>query len=93
MGLGQLGLTPSSLYDLTFQEFSNAMAGRRFEIEMRERGEWERTRWLACLLLNPHTKKRLKPTDLATFEWEKAAKPVVDGKSILRQIAGNGKIR
>jgi hypothetical protein len=93
MGLGQLGLTPSSLYDLTFREFSNAMAGRHHEIEMRERSEWERTRWLACLLLNPHTKKRLKPTDLATFEWEKKAKTAVDGSAILRQIAGHGKIR
>ena len=53
MGLGQLGLTPSSLYDMTFAEFGNAMRGLHEIEEMRQRAEWERTRWLACLLLPP----------------------------------------
>ena len=40
---------------------------------MTERFEWERTRWLACLILQPHKKKnsQLNPTDLVRFEWEK----------------------
>jgi hypothetical protein len=86
MGLGQLGLTPFLLYDLTFDEFSNAMRGRYKEIEQRERQEWERTRWLATIVVNPHVKKRLTPTDLATFPWEKKKK-AGDGLSILRSIA------
>ena len=42
-------------------------------MEMQAKTEWERTRWLACLLLQPHKKKNssLKPTDLVRFEWEK----------------------
>ena len=87
MGLGQLGLTPSSLYAMTFAEFGNAMRGLHEIEELRQRAEWERTRWLACLLLNPHTKRRLKPQDLAEFEWERKAKTSVDGRGILRQIA------
>jgi hypothetical protein len=86
MGLGQLRLSPVLLYDLTFQEFSNAMAGRYKEIEERERAEWERTRWLAAIVVNPHVKKRITPKDLATFPWEQKEK-AADGFGILRSLA------
>jgi hypothetical protein len=86
MGLGQLGLTPFLLYDLTFTEFGNAMRGHYKEIEEREKAEWERTRWLAAIVVNPHVKKRLTPKDLATFPWEKKEK-AADGFSILRSLA------
>ena len=82
MGLGQLRLNPFSLYNMTFNEFGNAMAGHYKEIEQREQAEWERTRWL----VNPHVKKRITPKDLATFPWEKQEK-AGDGLAILRQIA------
>jgi hypothetical protein len=42
---------------------------------------------MATMLLNPHTKKRLSPTDLIEFPWEKKSKPAADGMAILRQIA------
>ena len=87
MGLGQLGLTPSALYGLTFDEFNNALTGMYELMEQREQREWERTRWMATMLLNPHTKKRLTPTDLIEFPWEKKSKPAADGMAILRQIA------
>ena len=57
MGLGQLRLNPFSLYGMTFREFGNAMAGHYKEIEEREKAEWERTRWLATITINPHVKK------------------------------------
>ena len=43
---------------------------------MKERFEWERTRWLCAVLLQPHRKKgtSIKPTDLIKFEWEKKDK-------------------
>ena len=86
MGLGQLRLTPFLLYGLTFSEFGNAMAGHYKEIEEREKAEWERTRWLAAITVNPHVKKRVTPKDLATFPWEKTEK-AADGIGILRQLA------
>tara|TARA_R110000851_G_scaffold302502_1_gene459296 strand:- start:22 stop:291 length:270 start_codon:yes stop_codon:yes gene_type:complete len=86
MGLGQLRLNPFSLYNMTFKEFGNAMAGHYKEIEQREQAEWERTRWLASITVNPHVKKRITPKDLATFPWEKQENPG-DGLAILRQIA------
>ncbi len=86
MGLGQLRLSPVLLYDLTFAEFGNAMRGHYKGIDEREKAEWERTRWLASITINPHVKKRITPKDLATFPWEEKEKPA-DGLSILRQIA------
>jgi hypothetical protein len=37
---------------------------------------WERQRWAACILLQPHIQKgkTLSPTDLVRFPWEEDAK-------------------
>jgi len=73
-----MGLTPDSLYSLTFKEFGNAVRGKKESEEMLERSNWERTRWQSALLLNVHTKKgsKIAPKDLATFPWEKEDKKV-----------------
>tara|TARA_R100001163_G_scaffold8617_4_gene8476 strand:+ start:873 stop:1154 length:282 start_codon:yes stop_codon:yes gene_type:complete len=45
-----------------------------YELEnIRERSKWERTRWQTTLLLNIQIAKgkKLKPTDLIKFEWDK----------------------
>ena len=45
-----------------------------YELEnLRERGKWERTRWQTTLLLNIQIAKgkKIKPTDLIEFEWDK----------------------
>jgi len=53
---------------------------------MRDRAEWDKTRWLAAMLLQVHTKKQLKPTDLLEFpdERERRQKETI---RIARQIA------
>jgi len=90
-GLGVLRLGLSALYDLTFEEFGNAMRGFYELEEQRQRQEWERTRWLATITMQPHVKKGSikKPTDIATFPWEEEQKKKspTDGFSILRQMA------
>ena len=42
-------------------------------VEKEQQWEWERVRWLACVNLQPHTKKgqNLTPQKLMKFEWEK----------------------
>tara|TARA_R110002020_G_scaffold28401_6_gene90647 strand:- start:8079 stop:8354 length:276 start_codon:yes stop_codon:yes gene_type:complete len=60
-------------YDMLPREFWNKVDGF-YELEnMRHRSDWERTRWSTCLLLNIQMAKgkRLKPTDLIKFEWDK----------------------
>lgn len=67
------GLLPSEFWNMTFHEFFLLQRGRNEQLELKEQLEWERTRWLACLLLQPHRKKgsKLNPQDLIRFEWEK----------------------
>lgn len=71
IGLGQLGYNVAELYDLTPCMFYNAQKGLFEKWDVESQGEWERTRWLACVTINPHVKKNLKPTDLTKFPWEK----------------------
>ena len=62
-------------YDMLPREFWNKVDGF-YELEnMRQRSDWERTRWSTCLLLNIQLPKNksIKPTDLIRFEWEKEA--------------------
>ena len=62
-------------YDMLPREFWNKVDGF-YELEnMRQRSDWERTRWSTCLLLNIQLPKNksIKPTDLIRFEWEQEA--------------------
>ena len=45
---------------------------------MEQRFEWERTRWLCAVLLQPHRKKgtSIKPYDIIKFDWEKKEEKV-----------------
>ena len=75
-GLGVLRFSPSVFYDLTVQQLVAAMQGAA---EAEERGyqqQWAQTRWLASLLLQPHSKKSIKPADLCTFPWEQKGQAV-----------------
>ena len=73
-----LDLLPKDFWDLTFHEFFCIQKGRNDRLEMSMRTEWERTRWLACVLLQPHTKKNsnLTPQKLVRFEWEKKVEKI-----------------
>lgn len=51
-------------------------------LEYYERPEWERTRFLSYCNIQKSSSKRLKPTDLISFPWEKE-------ESSTEQINGN----
>lgn len=64
----------SEFWDATLREVHNRIDGFRRLEDSRQRGEWERMRWLAMFVLMPHTKKGRKlgkPTDIMQFPWEK----------------------
>lgn len=71
--MGHLGLSPSVLYGMTFEQFHNAVEGRREVEEMHQRCEWERVRWQTCVLLQPNIKKgtKLTPQNLLPLAWDK----------------------
>jgi hypothetical protein len=73
-----MGMTTDELYGMIPVYFWNKLSGF-FELErMRERQNWERSRWETCLLLNIQIPKgkKLKPTDLFEFEDEVKRKEV-----------------
>lgn len=83
---GELNLTEQQFLDATPYWFRRKLAGfQRLEF-MRDRAEWDKTRWLAAMLLQVHTKKQLKPTDLLEFpdERERRQKETI---RIARQMA------
>ena len=50
-----------------------------YELEnIREKSKWERVRWQTTLLLNIQMAKgkKIKPTDLIEFEWDKKDKKI-----------------
>lgn len=51
-------------------------------LEYNEQGDWSRTRFLAYCNIQKSSSKKLKPTDLITFPWEKE-------ESSTEQINGN----
>ena len=73
MGIGVLHLSPSAFWSMTFDELSLALEANRETVEMQERYEWERTRWLATIFMQPHLRKgrKLRPKDLMQFPWER----------------------
>ena len=76
MAFGQLGMNVDEFYDMLPREFWNKVEGF-YELEnLRQRNDWERTRWSTCLLLNIQLPKNksIKPTDLMEFDWEKNIK-------------------
>lgn len=60
---------------MTFREFFLMLEGRRNIQETIERSQWERTRWLAWITLQPHVKKNSLPSvfSLGHFQWEEGA--------------------
>ena len=52
------------------REFYNMSDGYSKKLEMQYQADWERARWIASVVIAPHTKKRLKPKELITFPWE-----------------------
>lgn len=51
-------------------EFNAIVEQWRKQEEAKERGEWERNRWLAMCFLQPWSKKQLNIEDICVFPWE-----------------------
>tara|TARA_R100000773_G_scaffold42810_1_gene40448 strand:+ start:1313 stop:1633 length:321 start_codon:yes stop_codon:yes gene_type:complete len=73
IAFGRMNMSVNEFYDMLPRHFFNKMEGF-YEMEnLRQRNDWERTRWSTCILLNVHVAKgkRYKPKDLIEFEWDK----------------------
>lgn len=56
---------------MTPRESQNALNGYRERTEKGFKEEWERVRWLGTIFANVWSKKKLKPSQLISFPWEK----------------------
>ena len=66
--VGRGGVSPSHFfYRMTFGEAAAYMRG----LQLREREEWERTRWMMWAAIMPHCKKKLEYQDIMKFTWDK----------------------
>ena len=68
MAVGGIGMSLTDFDRCTPQEFHRIYEGwSRHHLQE----PWERTRFLACCMLQPYSKKALKATDVCRFPWEK----------------------
>lgn len=55
---------------MTPRELYNAFKGYNEKTEREFQAGWERTRWLASIVANSFSSKRIQPRDLMRFPWE-----------------------
>ena len=56
---------------LTLTEFNETYKAYQSKQETEYRDEWQRTRMLAAIIIQPHCKKKVTPEKLLPFPWEK----------------------
>ena len=70
-------MSTEDFYSADFRDVMDAIKGYNEKERIRFQNEWERTRWLATIGIQPYAGKgkRIKMTDLIQFDWEKTGKP------------------
>jgi len=70
-----MGLSYDGLYELTPRSFNNKLKGFSEHHNQSNQDSWERTRTIMIACLMPHSKKKLRPTDVLPFPWDNKNKP------------------
>lgn len=78
LGLGQLRMSYTELYDLIPRAFWNAVDGYYLTEQTKHRKEWEMCRWQTCCLINIQLprNKQISLQKLVKFEWEKESSKI-----------------
>jgi hypothetical protein len=63
-------MTESEFLESSYRAFTIRIAAYKNNQEAQARADWERTRWFCSLLLQPHSKRILRPRDITIFPWE-----------------------
>tara|TARA_R110002051_G_scaffold98296_2_gene168446 strand:+ start:5510 stop:5854 length:345 start_codon:yes stop_codon:yes gene_type:complete len=96
IAFSELNMTPETLYNITPRNFLNAQIGAGKLYAQKEQGEWERARWMAAVIINPHTKRKISPKDITKFPWERIsesnAAPKIDLEQMQKQAEWNNVI-
>tara|TARA_R100001086_G_scaffold146577_1_gene77545 strand:- start:22 stop:312 length:291 start_codon:yes stop_codon:yes gene_type:complete len=63
-------MSVQELDDMTPKSFANAQIGMAKLYEQTQQAEWERARWISCVIINPHLKRPISPGKITKFPWE-----------------------
>lgn len=74
VAVGAMGMGLADFCSMTPEEFRQAHMAWMEHEESRMRSGWEMTRTLSAFILQPWSKKRLKPSDILKFPWDTAAR-------------------
>lgn len=66
-----MGLAPEVFEDMSIEEFTLANRAWQDLEEQRLRGEWERIRMAAAILIQPHIKRKITPEKLLPLPWDR----------------------
>ena len=71
--MGVLRYAPSAFWGSTLGEILTALEYYNNIDQAKQQAAWERSRFIAHVLLQPHAKKgsKIKPEDICQFTWEK----------------------
>ena len=70
MAIGCIGMPLEEFCSLYFEEFENICNAWIEMHEAQAREEWERTRILAAICIQPHIKKKITPKQLLPLPWD-----------------------
>ena len=91
IALGCIGLSFDDFCRLDYEEFENICGAWHEHAETACRGEWERVRTLAAIIIQPHVKKAVTPKKLLPFPWDETRKERKDSRP--RPTAEEGRKR
>lgn len=69
--MGCLGMSLRDFERCTPFEFQSVFDAWSRRVERSEHAEWDRARYMCMCILQPYSKKKLRPTDIVEFPWEK----------------------
>lgn len=70
LAMGCVGMSLDDFRCCTPFEFSAIFEAWQQKEEYTEHRSWDQARFLACSILQPYSKTRLKLTDVARFSWD-----------------------
>ena len=74
MAVGAMGMNLADFCSMTPEEFRQAHGAWLEAEESKMRSGWEMARTLSAFILQPWSKKRLKPSDVLKFPWDAVAR-------------------
>lgn len=73
--MGVVGVSLTDCMMMTPTEAEAVCKAYNEQAEQQSRDAWNRMRLLACITVQPHTKKKMKPKELLSFPWDEDEKP------------------